>query len=515
MRAPLDSSKDSSNNSVTGREPKTTPAHLFSDDPSYQLFIHMLINFGIRELPEGLIDGLDRSMQTEINTIIEKINEFYEAKEAYQARKTVEEPDGKGKEKDTDGIVASEKYHSFLVRGYSISTFLRKKAGVKILEFPSLFNLTAEWVKRKQLVLSVEKVSDDVVEKAALNPFKKEHRLSAYSDSSKAKYTEFAKRYFSLLIDSIRRADYTLTSAEGHRLFNIASAFGTVPILKAFVARGVDPTATDSRQETALFYACNNEDLSCLRYLLSQKKIDITATNSDNQTCLHYAAELDSVKHGQVFLEFLGNNEFSVPINYYNPFTLDARYNSAARIWRLVHSDKELALEREGLFVRDRRIRSSLSSWEENAPNFLRNVKESYASHRKPYLFSLACLFIFTALVGGAEITGIIISLAEEGNLDFSKLMVSFIPGLSGMAFMALSTIVCRIEWVRFKHRELERLENDSRQFDWADADIAADKSVPQERDIENQNPLAEEGPSGWDDQSEEDESSLLLNNFG
>ncbi len=115
---------------------ETTPELSYSDDPSYQLFIHMLINFGIRELPEGLIGGLDPSMQTEINTIIEKINEYYKFSPARHGLIL--------------GLFRGENAHSSLARCYSSLKFLREKAGAKIPEFPPLFELTAEVINKKK-----------------------------------------------------------------------------------------------------------------------------------------------------------------------------------------------------------------------------------------------------------------------------------------------------------------------------------------------------------------------------
>ena len=512
MRAPLDSSKDSSNNFVTGREPETTSGPLFSDDPSYQLFIHMLINFGTRKLSKG-IDDLDPSMQIEINEIIEKINEYYEAKEAYQAKTTVEEPGGK--EKDTDEIVASEKYHSFLVRCYSSLTFLREKAGAKIPEFPSLLELTAEFIKKENLLEGKEHVCPpELIDKVVKDPFEEKYRLSAYSDSFKAKYTEFVKLYFNFLINNIG-VDYKLASANNNgQLFNMASAFGTVPILKAFVARGVDPTSITTKGETALFYACRNERPYCLEYLLLLlQEIDITALSTENQTCLHRATAAGLIEHVKILFKYLQSKQAERPeavsnfvnqqneegrtVLHYaaeqkdegmvtelgtlgiNPLLLDYQGESAAGFYRSVQQDTNFTPEIQNLFEQDQRIRSGgmfrLFQFER------RNLKVLKKALMGAFFLS-AVPFVVGLVLKEPLLYLAPVFLYMSVALCFSCNLICFAAADSGAS-------------------KLRDLETASRNVDWASEDIRAE-SAPQEIVLENQ----PEGESGRDGQGEEEE---------
>ena len=509
MRAPLDSSKDSSNNFVTGREPETTSGPLFSDDPSYQLFIHMLINFGIKELPDELIKDLDPGMQTAINAILEKNKEYHEAGKVYQS-----------------------------------GSFLRKEATVEmILRAPSLFELTADCVKKNFNNIREAKVPPNVIDDMMKVDI---FRLSTYSDSFKTKYTETAKSYFSLIINSIKKADYTLRGIDDLRLFDIASVFGTASILKAFVACGVDPTAIDTNQATALFYACRNERTDCLRYLLSQEGMNITAVNHKNQTWLHYAVEEDSIEHVNVFSEHLRSSGYSkevisgfvnqrdnqgkTALQYAaeagnivmvgelmvlgsNPFLLDNQLNLAIDFWSAVRpTGEKFTAGRQALFARNQYIRSE---------EIFRFLPERLLSGRYP--------FGFVAVLFGLAVFCTPLVTLNLGIGPFYALLIGIGQMLLGLPLVSL----CHYcpEGLgelkeNYKQDKLTDLETESQNFSWTDADIAAesvsqeeaiaDESAPQqEGDIENQlEGQADEGPSGWDDQDEteeDDEGSLLL----
>ncbi len=492
---------------------ETTSELSYSNNPSYQLFIHMLINFGTRELPEGLIDGLNLGMQTAINAIIEKNNEYHEAKKVYQS-----------------------------------GSFLRKEATAEIiLRAPSLFELTADCVKKNFNNLKGIKLPSSVInDMMKVDIF----RLSAYSDSFKDEYTKIAERHFSLLINSIRAADYTLTSAGGDQLFGIASVFGTVSILKAFVACGVDPTAININQATALFYACQNERTDCLEYLLLFQEIDITALDTDNQTCLHYAVEEDSIEHVKVLSEHLRSSGYSketisnfvnqrdnqgkTALHYAaaarnteivvelmvlgsNPFLLDTQLNSAVDFWSFARLDgEELTPARQFLFARDQYIRSE---------EIFRFLPERLLSGESFFavevsFFGIVALAIPIITFNYFGIGLYYALLAVVGEVLLAAASLSFCrhypQGLGKLK-----------EY--YKQHKLTDLETESQNFDWTDADIAAefvsqeeviaDESAPQqEGDIESQ--LADEGPSGWTDQGkgeeeEEDENSYLLSKFG
>ena len=546
MRAPLDSSKDSSNNFVTGREPETTSGPLFSDDPSYQLFIHMLINFGIRKLPEGLIDGLDPSMQTEINEIIGKINEYYKFSPARHGLIL--------------GLFRGENTHSSLARCYSSLKFLREKAGAnipdqpptfdsfrKLIEagakpsdelpnFPSLFELTAEQVKKNSLMMDKEVVPTDAIEKAKKDPFESKYRLSAYSDSFRAKHTWLAQSYFSLLIKSIKDTNentkYKPENGYGPRLFDIASMFGTVPILKAFVARGVSPTAINTRQETALVHAAANEGLDCLVYLLSFQEIDSTASNVRGQTCLHLAAgKKDSIKRVEILFKHLKakQTEPEAILKFVNQ--QDERGKTA-----LQH-----AVEKEG----EGMVTTLMRDFHAN-PFLLDNQNESpvpsYVASRKDIEFApeIQSLFdqdhhiksgvMFGLLHEQRLKVGAVVSTVSTFSLGFSIFLVArsgqleLLRVVAPAAGLSLASMCVFVALAMYKQQKLRIVEKKSRElFGRVSADTKAE-TASQEVDLESQ--LEDEDPSGWDDQDEEgpsnwnaeeeeeESTSLLVNRF-
>ncbi len=554
MRAPLDSSKDSSNNSVTGREPDTTFGHLFSDDQSYQLFIHMLINFGIRKLPEGLIDGLDPSMQTEINEIIGKINEYYKFSPARHGLIL--------------GLFRGENTHSSLARCYSSLKFLREKAGAnipdqpptfdsfrKLIEagakpsdelpnFPSLFELTAEQVKKNSLMMDKEVVPTDAIEKAKKDPFESKYRLSAYSDSFRAKHTdsfnarpaETVESYLILLMNSMKDINkdtkYKLENADGLRLFDIASRFGTVPILEAFVARGVDPTAINTRQETALVHAAANEGLDCLVYLLSFQEIDSTASNVRGQTCLHLAAgKKDSIKRVEILFKHLKakQTEPEAILKFVNQ--QDERGKTA-----LQH-----AVEKEG----EGMVTTLMRDFHAN-PFLLDNQNESpvpsYVASRKDIEFApeIQSLFdqdhhiksgvMFGLLHEQRLKVGAVVSTVSTFSLGFSIFLVArsgqleLLRVVAPAAGLSLASMCVFVALAMYKQQKLRIVEKKSRElFGRVSADTKAE-TASQEVDLESQ--LEDEDPSGWDDQDEEgpsnwnaeeeeeESTSLLVNRF-
>ncbi len=163
-------------------------------------------------------------------------------------------------------------------------------------------------------------------------------------------------------------------------------------ILKGFVDHKVNLNVTNNEGATALFFACDNEQVDCLEYLLSQGA-NLNAVNVKQQTVLHYATENGKTEHIRLLLEHIWkrpkdqaqafinakDRKEKTALHYAsensendtgmikllrqfgsNPLILDYRHQSSASLWSSEYrsKDTELEEEKQALIAGDQQIRS-------------------------------------------------------------------------------------------------------------------------------------------------------------